>query len=102
VRLYYKLPLCFFLVCEATHVVEHDQWAVDAADGVVANPRLDRHHAGVDHVRHDGGGERFVWGEMLLGRCVAAAVDRDSYGRGRQRATMLEVKVEVGCRSSDR
>jgi hypothetical protein len=48
----------------ATYVVEDDQRSVDAADGVVPYPRLDRHHAGVE-VRHGGGRVRQIGGSAV-------------------------------------
>jgi hypothetical protein len=56
----HKLPPRDFCVFETTHIVEDHQWTVDTADGVVSYPGLDRHHAGVYYVGHDGGEGRFV------------------------------------------
>jgi hypothetical protein len=50
----------------ATHVVENDQGSVDTADGVVANPRRNAHHAGVNYVRHGGGVGLSVWEKVSL------------------------------------
>lgn len=51
-----------------THIVENDQWTVDAADSVVSYPWRHRDHAGVDYVRHGGGGEREVGEAGVLAR----------------------------------
>jgi hypothetical protein len=48
-----------FQAPSATHIVEDNQWTVDAADGVVPYPRRHRDHAGIHDFRHRGGVERF-------------------------------------------
>jgi hypothetical protein len=58
----HKLPLRHLSTLETTHIVKDHQWTVDTADGVVAYPGLDRHHAGVYYVGHDDGDGRFIEG----------------------------------------
>ena len=57
-----------------THIVEDNQWTVDASDGVVSYPGRHRDHAGVHNFRHRGGSERFGEVQVSLGVGSRAAV----------------------------
>jgi hypothetical protein len=60
----------------AAYVVENDQRAVHAANGVVPYPRLDGHHAGVEGGHVGGVDERF--------EIVSVAQGREFGGRNRR------------------
>ncbi len=60
----------------AAYVVENDKRAVDAANGVVAYPWLDGHHAGVEAGHVGGIDERSGGGVSLKVGCSAGASRR--------------------------
>jgi hypothetical protein len=78
--------------CKASHIVEYDQWTVDTADGVVPNPWLDAHHAGVYYVGHDGGFETFPREESVFRRLLEGLSSTGSLLAFR----VLMLNVEVG------
>lgn len=85
-----KLPIKYKMM--TTDILENNQWTVDTADGVVAYPRLDRHHAGIDR----GGRHGCRWRKWRGSRVSGAA----EAWRGRSKTQMASDRswgVEAGA-----